>query len=126
MRVYASLSRLHLRAAPLIMSLWRQADRTGMPVTRPLWLADPGDPRARRQDQEWLLGPDLLVAPVVTQGASSREVFLPPGCWRTPDHRIVQGPKLAEVLAPATQLPYFTRCGKAPLAPPIRGRATSG
>jgi len=77
-RVYASLSRLHLRAAPLIMRLWRQADRTGMPVTRPLWLADPGDPRARRQDQEWLLGPDLLVAPVVAQGATSRQVFFPP------------------------------------------------
>ena len=39
---------------------------------RPLWLADPGSTRAAAQDQEWLLGPDVLVAPVVSAGARSR------------------------------------------------------
>lgn len=40
-RTYDEISRLHLRAAPLIERLWRQADATGMPVTRPLWLPAP-------------------------------------------------------------------------------------
>lgn len=92
-RVYNALSRLHLKAVPLIMSLWRQADWTGIPITRPLWLAYPHDPRARDQDQEWLLGPNLLVAPVVTQGASSREVYFPSGCWRSTSGRTVTGPR---------------------------------
>ena len=35
------------RAAPLIRRLWREAARTGMPITRPLWLAAPEDARAR-------------------------------------------------------------------------------
>jgi alpha-glucosidase len=115
-RVYNQLSRLHLRAVPLILSLWRTAARTGMPVTRPLWLAYPGDAVARRQEQEWLLGPSVLVAPVVTQGASSRRVYFPRGCWRAPDnHETHVGPRSAVVRAPLTRLPYFVRCGTAPL-----------
>lgn len=116
LRVYKRLSELHLRAAPLIRSLWRQADRTGIPPTRPLWLADPGDRTASRQDQEWLLGPDVLVAPVVEQDASSRRVYFPHGCWRSANTgRIYRGPRSATVGASLTQLPYFTRCNTRPL-----------
>ncbi len=114
-RVYAALSRLHLRAVPLIMRLWREAAVTGMPVTRPLWLADPGDLRARRQDQEWMLGPDLVVAPVVTQGAVVRSVLLPPGCWRAETGGALRGGHSFRVRAGLTTLPYFTRCGTRPL-----------
>ena len=49
----------------------------GCPRPGPLWLAYPDDRRAGAQDQEWLLGPDVLVAPVVEQGATSRSVVLP-------------------------------------------------
>jgi alpha-glucosidase (family GH31 glycosyl hydrolase) len=117
LRVYKELSRLHLRAVPLILSLWRIATRTGMPVTRPLWLAYPSDPAARRQDQEWLLGPDVLVAPVVSAGARSRAVYFPRGCWRALDNGETHvGPASAPVPAPLTRLPYFVRCGSAPFA----------
>lgn len=57
-RIYNALSRLHLKAVPVILALWRHAARTGMPVTRPLWLQYPGDRRARREDQEWLWRPE--------------------------------------------------------------------
>jgi len=124
-RIYNSLSRLHLAAAPLIMRLWRTADRTGMPITRPLWLAYPNDPRAVAQDQEWLLGPDVLVAPVVTEGATARQVYFPPGCWRMPGGaaapagaRRYRGPLEATVQAPLAKLPYFFRCATTPFRPP--------
>jgi alpha-glucosidase len=117
-RVYKRLSRLHLRAVPLIMRLWRHASRTGVPPTRPLWLASPHDPRARRQDQEWLLGRNLLVAPVVTDGARSRRVYFPAGCWRDPaTGRRHLGPGSATVSAPLARLPRFVRCGTHPLGP---------
>jgi alpha-glucosidase (family GH31 glycosyl hydrolase) len=116
-RVYRALSLLHLRAVPLIMSLWRIADRTGMPITRPLWLADPHDPRATDQDQEWLLGPNLLVAPIVAENAVSRGVFFPRGCWRSTDGGVVHGPRDKVVHASLTRLPYFTRCGTNAFAP---------
>src|SRR5204862_6415281 len=69
---YKRLIRLHLRARSLILRLWREARRTGIPPTRPLWLAYPDDARAAVQDQEWLLGTNVLVAPVVVEGAVSR------------------------------------------------------
>lgn len=116
-RGYRALSRLHLRVVPLIMSLWRRVDRTGMPITRPLWLAYPRDPRARAQDQEWLLGPNVLVAPVVRQGAVARRVYFPAGCWRSPSARRVTGPRSTVVHAALTQLPYFTRCHAKAFAP---------
>lgn len=115
LRTYIALSRLHEEAAPLILKLWRQADRTGIPITRPLWLQYPDDPRARAQDQEWLLGPDVLVAPVVTEGAVSRDVYFPRGCWRSPtDGKRFRGPLEKTVRAPLTVLPYFFRCGTRP------------
>jgi len=117
LRAYRTLAALHERAIPLILHLWREADRTGIPPTRPLWLAAPGDARAARQDQEWMLGRDVLVAPVVVRGARRRAVYLPAGCWR----REGRGPRLAgrrtvTVPAPLTSLPWFERCGTRPLA----------
>ena len=115
---YRGLSLLHERAAPLILRLWERADRTGIPPTRPLWLEFPGDARAAGQQQEWTLGDDVLVAPVVTEGATSRTVYFPAGCWRDPQtHRTERGPRSATVPAPLTRLPYFFRCGTRPFRP---------
>ena len=114
--VYRALSLLHEHAAPLILRLWKQADTTGIPPTRPLWLEFPGDRRAAAQQQEWTLGDDVLVAPVVTEGATSRGVYFPAGCWRDPADRVSPsaGPRSATVSAPLTRLPYFFRCGTHP------------
>jgi alpha-glucosidase (family GH31 glycosyl hydrolase) len=113
---YNHLAALHQRAAGLILKLWRAATRTGVPPTRPLWLDYPTDRTAAAQDQEWLLGPDLLVAPVVQQGARSRPVYLPAGCWRTgtTGHRY-GGRRMVRISAGLTVLPWFTRCGRDPL-----------
>jgi alpha-D-xyloside xylohydrolase len=114
---YKRMIRLHLRARPLILRLWRRARHKGVPPTRPLWLAYPGDPRAAEQDQEWLLGPNLLVAPVVVEGATRREVYFPRGCWRRAgSERRYAGPRYAQVPAGLGALPWFTRCGTRPLA----------
>jgi len=114
-RLYDQLSWLHIRAVPLILSPWRRADATGVPVTEPLSLAAPADSNAWRQDQEWLLGPDVLVVPVVTQAATGRSVYFPAGCWRAPDNgETHRGPGAATVRAPLARLPYFFRCRTRP------------
>ena len=123
-RIYNALSALHLRARPLILKLWAEAVKTGIPPTRPLWLAEPGDAVAAKQDEEWELGPDVLVAPVVTQGATGRDVYFPKGCWEQPE----TGARYAGAAshrAPAAldQLPYFFRCGTRPFAPFATGAA---
>jgi alpha-glucosidase (family GH31 glycosyl hydrolase) len=115
-RIYNGLARLRAAAQPLVLRLWREGARTGMPPTRPLWLAFPGDEQAARQDQQWMLGDDLLVAPVVEQGATSRDVYFPAGCWEHGETgERFTGPRTARVAAPLTSLPHFARCGSAPV-----------
>ncbi len=86
-----------------------------MPPTRPLWLEFPGDQNAALAQQEWTLGDDVLVAPVVTQGSISRSVYFPAGCWRDPQTGLRErGARTATVQVPLTRLAYFFRCGTSP------------
>jgi len=71
----------------------------------------PHDPTARRQDQEWLLGRDVLVAPVVKQSARTRRVYLPSGCWRHGETgQRFGGRRHVTVRASLRSLPHFLRC----------------
>ena len=110
------LAALHQRALPYMRRLWEQGRRTGMPVTRPLWLAAPEAPGAFGEAQEWLLSEDVLVAPVVVEGTTARQVSFPGGCWEQQGTtgRRFQGPTRATVQAPLGTLPYFFRCGRRP------------
>ncbi|MBR8839399.1 MAG: hypothetical protein DSM106950_36700 [Stigonema ocellatum SAG 48.90 = DSM 106950] len=112
---FAKLAALHQQAIPLIKRLWQEARTTGIPITRPLWLVYPNDTQAAAQDQEWLLGEDVLVAPVVSQGKTSREVYIPAGCWHEQNTAVnYHGPKTIMVDSPVGTLPYFFRCGTNP------------
>jgi alpha-glucosidase len=73
---------LHRRArlAPYLYTLFWESHRTGMPIVRPAFFADPGDPALRSEDDAFLLGSDLLVVPSVSpQG--DRVPVLPKGIW---------------------------------------------
>jgi alpha-D-xyloside xylohydrolase len=116
LRAWVALARLHRLAEPLVLRLWRSFVRTGIPMTRPLWLVDPAGGRGPRGDDEWLLGDDLLVAPVLREGARSRPVRLPPGCWRLHGTgTALPGSRSVAVRAPLGSLPWYARCGTTPL-----------
>lgn len=125
-RRYKRLAELHRRAVPLIHDLWKRAHATGIPIARPMWLQFPGDPEAVEQDQQWMLGPDLLVAPVVAEGATKRRVYFPAGCWQDRGGTRFRGPGYETVAAPLSTLPFFERCGTTPLAPPRDGGKGAG
>ncbi len=72
---------LRYRLLPYLYSAVRECSATGMPVMRALWLHYPDDARAVACADEYLFGMDLLVAPVVEQGATARRVYLPRGNW---------------------------------------------
>jgi alpha-glucosidase len=113
--IWKALTDLRYRAAPYIAQAWRDAYETGMPVARPLWLMFPGDNEAAQQMQEWLLGDDVLVAPVVEEQATSRSVYFPTGCWQHGETgEQFTGPASIDVAAPLDALPFFFRCGRAP------------
>jgi alpha-glucosidase/alpha-D-xyloside xylohydrolase len=72
---------LRYRMLPYIYSAVRECTVSGMPIMRALWLHYPDDPKAVARDDEYLWGRDVLVAPVVEKGATSRQVYLPRGVW---------------------------------------------
>ena len=116
---YRALAGLHRAAAPLLTRLWEQAVRTGLPPLRPMWLADPTDRTAAGLDQQWLLGPDVLVAPVVTEGATTVTLYLPAGCWQDQaTQRTYDGRRAVTIAAPLGAVPYFFRCHTRPFTAP--------
>lgn len=72
---------LRYRMLPYLYSAVRECSTTGMPIIRALWLHYPDDPVAVARDDEYLWGPDVLVAPVFEKAATSRRVYLPRGSW---------------------------------------------
>lgn len=111
--IYAGLARLHQRLVPYLAAMMAAATRDGTPTIRPLPLAFPNDVASRaRADDEYMLGPDLLAAPVVVEGAKSRNVHIPPGKWISWwDASIHDGPRDEDVAAPLGQPPLFARAG---------------
>lgn len=72
---------LRYRLMPYLYTAVREAHDTGMPIMRALWLHYPDDPQAMQRGDQYLWGRDILVAPVVEKGATSRSLYLPRGFW---------------------------------------------
>ncbi|MDA1186171.1 MAG: DUF5110 domain-containing protein [Acidobacteria bacterium] len=72
---------LRYQLMPYLYSRIRECAQTGMPIVRAMWLHYPGDPVAVARGDQFLWGRDMLIAPVVEQGATSRRVYLPRGRW---------------------------------------------
>ena len=87
----------------------------GSPINRPIWWLDPFDEDALACDSEFLLGDDILVAPVLDEGATSRDIYLPAGVWRdgaNPGQPDREGRAwIRGYSADLFTLPYFTRVG---------------
>ncbi|MBN2043635.1 MAG: hypothetical protein JW757_01340 [Anaerolineales bacterium] len=103
---------LRKKLMPYIYSLAFESFDTGAPLARPLIWADPKDLRLWELDDAYLLGSDILVAPVLEAGAEAREVFLPEGTWyHYWDDEVFTGGQKVTVAAPLTQIPFFFRGG---------------
>jgi alpha-D-xyloside xylohydrolase len=101
-RVFAGLKN---ELMPMLFAAGREASDRGIPVMRPMALAFPGDPAVAYLDRQYLLGADLLVAPVMSPGGEV-EFYLPDGgwtnlwtgervvggCWRRERHGVLTAP----------------------------------
>ena len=72
---------LRYRLLPYTYTIAKACTETGLPMIRALWLHYPEDPVAVARGDQFLWGRDLLVSPVVEQGATSRRLYLPRGTW---------------------------------------------
>ncbi|MEZ4409311.1 MAG: glycoside hydrolase family 31 protein [Polyangiales bacterium] len=93
---------------PYLYSLAYASTQTGAPVVRPLAYEFGAD--ALAHDDVFLLGPSLLVAPVLRDGDRTRMLPLPVGRWTNLfDDRTITGPRVIEVDAPLDALPVWAR-----------------
>jgi len=102
---------LRERLRPYLLAQMDIAHETGLPPMRPLFVDFEDDPRAAEVDDQFMLGPSLLIAPVLYEGARSRQVYLPAGAeWMNAwNGESYAGGQCIEVAAPLEQVPVFVR-----------------
>lgn len=103
---------LRYQLLPYIYNVMHEASETGMPAMRPLFLEFPDDERTAKIDDQFLFGPDLLVAPVLWEGADTRDLYLPAGDWF--DYwtgRHYAGGKYISISVTLESIPMFVRGG---------------
>ncbi|MCL3777137.1 MULTISPECIES: TIM-barrel domain-containing protein [unclassified Actinomyces] len=112
-KVLSHYVRLRERMRPYTRSVMDQAHRHGQPVIRGMFHEFPQDPTCWTLADQYMFGPDVLVAPVLEPGATSREVYLPAGASWT-DARTGQvhdGGQWRSVATPRDTLPIHLRDG---------------
>jgi alpha-glucosidase len=103
---------LRYQLLPYIYNVMQQASQTGVPALRPLFVEFPRDDRAASIDDQYLLGSDLLAAPVLIEGATEREVYLPKRDWY--DYwsgHLYKGGTPIRVPVTLETIPLFVRAG---------------
>ncbi|ROT97698.1 glycoside hydrolase family 31 protein [Histidinibacterium lentulum] len=111
--ILSSYMHLRTRLRPYIAAQMRHAAETGIPPMRPAFFDFPDDPALHDVSDAYLFGPDLLVAPVIDAGATTRPVRLPAGvdwtcAWTGTRH---PGGRWIEADAPLDRIPLFLRDG---------------
>jgi alpha-glucosidase len=104
--------KLRYRLLPFLYTILEDSSRTGLPLFRPLVLNYQQDFNTLNIDDEFMVGEDLLVAPVLKRDLTSRMVYFPQGTWI--DYwtgRRITGGTTIRVDAPLETVPLFVRAG---------------
>ncbi|MGD0558449.1 MAG: TIM-barrel domain-containing protein [Streptosporangiaceae bacterium] len=98
---------------PYLYTLAEQASSSGLPMTRALYLDYPGQAAAYQNPTEYLLGSDMLVAPVTTPGdVATTSVWFPPGRWTDWfTGATFTGPSTQTLSVPLNRMPVFVKAG---------------
>ena len=111
---------LRYELLPHIYKVMREASLTGVPALRPLLLEFPDDPNTYGMEDQFMFGSDLLVAPVLREGMTEREVYLPKGewfdYWTGQRHR---GGVRIRVPVTLASIPIFVRAGGVLMSQPV-------
>jgi len=105
-------SRLHTALTPYWQIYAQKASLTGAPILRHLFLLEPKNPLVWDRHDQYMVGDDILVAPVVQDGVRSRELYLPAGEWLSYwDNTLYRGGDVVTVPAPLEEIPLLMRSG---------------
>lgn len=104
--------KLRYRLLPFLYTALEEAHRTGTPMFRPLLLNYQNDYNTLTIDDEFMLGADLLAAPILHPAQTSRMVYLPEGTWIDFwTGKQIKGGTAIQVDAPLETVPLFIRGG---------------
>ena len=104
--------KLRYRLLPFLYTTLEEAHRTGVPLFRPLMLNYQDDPNTYNLDDQFMVGNDLLVAPILKPDVVQRLVYLPKGVWYDYwTNKKYEGGKMISVDAPLETVPMFVRAG---------------
>lgn len=107
--VCLDMAHLHERMYPEIEKILTNAEKTGEPIVRSMEYQFPGHGYEKLNTQ-FMLGDDILVAPVVEKGEQVKTVYLPDGDWKEQnDGTVYHGGCAVSVPAPVDRLPWFRR-----------------
>jgi alpha-glucosidase len=114
--VHESINRraieLRYQLLPHIYNVMAESSATGIPAMRPLVLEFPDDPRTWGMDDQFMMGSDLLIAPVLNEAQREREVYLPKGEWFDFwTGRRYEGGTAARIGVTLESIPIFVRGG---------------
>jgi alpha-glucosidase len=97
---------------PYLYTQFRNASQTGIPIMRPMIYNYPGLKKIMKVEDQFLVGDDILVCPVLQAGETKRNVNIPPGIWYSFwDGRIMREGNEQTVSAPIDTMPIFIRGG---------------
>ena len=95
---------------PYITQLMADAHEKGSPIMRPLFYDFPKDQKTWNVEDEYMFGPDMLVAPVLYENQREREVYLPEGQWKHLYSGVIyEGGYVQNIQAPIDEIPVFNR-----------------
>ncbi|XP_065910992.1 myogenesis-regulating glycosidase-like [Dysidea avara] len=85
----------------------------GYPIIRPLWWMAADDPEAVTVNDQFLIGDSVMIAPVIRQGARSRDVYFPEGTWKLcyPPYKVYEQGLTHSISADLTTVLWFTSTG---------------
>ena len=103
------MAKLHEAMYPEIEEVLSSSERTGEPIIRNMEYQFPHS-GFEKVNTQFMLGDEVLVAPVVEQGQREKEVFLPQGKWEEQNtHAVYTGGTSVRVPAPLSVLPWFRK-----------------
>jgi alpha-glucosidase len=104
--------KLRYQLMPFLYTTLEEAHRTGIPIVRPLVLNYQNDENTVNLDDEFMIGDDLLVAPILKPNLTQRPVYLPSGIWYDfwTNQRYFGG-RMISVNSPLETVPMFVRGG---------------
>ena len=110
--IFRKYAVLHSTLLPYFATYAEEAHRTGIPIMRHTILEYPDDPRSATAEYQYLLGKQLLIAPIVDGGAQARRLYLPHGEWVNYwNGDSLTGGQDVTVPAPGDEIPILVRAG---------------